>query len=179
MLVAARVVMLVVAVVMVMVIFVVEVLGLKGRVSWVGGRTCWLVYMMSWSLMALMPYFLCCTQEKCHHGQARGGLYHGEDLVPGDHEGVHVGDAAPWGQDAVPALEADDLPHLLEALVLHQDEDRGDLVGEHVSVGGGGEPLAGQGGHVQATGQLVEEARMAWGKQGSEQGGRHWKYLVL
>ena len=50
--------------------FVVEVVG----VSWVGGLTCWLVYMMSWPLMALMPYFLFCTQEKCHHGHARGAL---------------------------------------------------------------------------------------------------------
>ena len=75
----------------------------------------------------------------------------GEQLVAGDHEGVHVADAAPRGQDAVPLLETDDLPHLLEDLVLHQDEDGGDLVGEHVGVGGGGEPLPRQGGHVQPT----------------------------
>ena len=100
----------------------------------------------------------------------QGGLYHGEDLVPGDHEGVHVGDAAPGGQDAVPVLEADDLPHLLEALMLHEDEDGGDLVGEHVSVGGGGEPLPGQRGHIQPAGQLVEEARMAWGNTAVNRG---------
>ena len=90
-----------------------------------------------------------------------------EELVPRDHQRVHVGDAAARRQDAVPILlsqsevsivpdsppitvhlEADDLPHLLEDLVLHEDEDWRDLVGEHVGVGGGGEPLTRQGGHV-------------------------------
>ena len=37
----------------------------------------------------------------------------------------------------------DNLPHLLETLVLHKDKDRGDLVCKHVGVGGGGEPLTG------------------------------------
>ena len=91
-------------------------------------------------------------------------------LVAGDHQRVHVGDAAARRQDAVPLLlsqselsivsgsppitahlEADDLPHLLEDLVLHEDEDWRDLVGEHVGVGGGSEPLPRQGGHVQTT----------------------------
>ena len=84
-----------------------------------------------------------------------------EQLVPGHHQGVHVGDAAPRGQDAVTTLETDDLPHLLQNLMLHQDEDRGDLVCEHVGVGGGREPLACQGGDVQAAGQLVEKPWMA------------------
>ena len=101
-----------------------------------------------------------------HHQLALDGshpvlLVLGEQLVSGHHEGVHVGDAAAWRQDAVPALVADDLPHLLENLVLHQYEDRGDLVGEHVRVGGGREPLPCQGGDVQPAGQLVEKTGMA------------------
>ena len=105
-----------------------------------------------------------------HHQLALDGshpvlLVLGEELVPGHHQGVHVGDAAPRGQDAVAALVADDLPHLLENLVLHQYEDRGDLVCEHVGVGGGGEPLPGQGGDVQPAGQLVEKTRMACSRE--------------
>ena len=101
-----------------------------------------------------------------HHQLALDGshpvlLVLGEQLVSGHHQGVHVGDAAAWRQDAVPALVADDLPHLLENLVLHQYEDRGDLVGEHVRVGGGREPLACKGGDVQPAGQLVEKTGMA------------------
>ena len=101
-----------------------------------------------------------------HHQLALDGshpvlLVLGEQLVPGHHQGVHVGDAATWRQDAVPALVADDLSHLLENLVLHQYEDWGNLVSEHVGVGGGREPLAGQGGDVQAAGQLVEKPWMA------------------
>ena len=46
----------------------------------------------------------------------------------------------------------------LQALMLHEDEDGRNLVGEHVGVGGGREPLSSQGNHVQASGQLVEEA---------------------
>ena len=109
-----------------------------------------------------------------------------EELVARDHQRVHVGDAAARRQDAVPLLlsqselsivpgsppitahlEADDLPHLLEDLVLHEDEDWRDLVGEHVGVGGGGEPLPSQRGHVQPARQLVEEAGMACDKNAS------------
>ena len=45
--------------------------------------------------------------------------------------------------------------------MLHHDEHRGDLVGEHVRVGGGREPLACKGGDVQPAGQLVEKTGMA------------------
>ena len=91
-----------------------------------------------------------------HHELALDGphavlLVLGEQLVAGDHQGVHVADAPARGEDAVASLEPDDLPHLLEDLVLHQDEDGGDLVGEHVGVSGGSEPLPRQGGHVQTT----------------------------
>ncbi len=82
-------------------------------------------------------------------------------LVPGDHERVHVADGPARGQGAVPGLEADQVPHLAETLVLHEDEDRGDLVGEHVGVGGGRQPLPGQGDDVQPGRQLVEEVRVA------------------
>ena len=85
----------------------------------------------------------------------------GEQLVSGDHQGVHVADGTPGGQDAVTLLEADNLPHLLEHLVLHQDEDWGDLVSEHVGVGGRCEPLPCQGGYIQSTRQLIEESGMA------------------
>ena len=91
-----------------------------------------------------------------HHELALDGphavlLVLGEDLVAGDHERVHVADAAARAKDAVALLIPDDLPHLLEDLVLHQDEDGGDLVGEHVGVSGGSEPLSRQGGHIQST----------------------------
>ena len=59
------------------------------------------------------------------------------------------------------SLESDDLAHARQALVLHEDEDGGDLVGEHVGVGGGSEPFPRQGGHIQTAWQLIEEARMA------------------
>ncbi len=36
-----------------------------------------------------------------------------EELVPGNHEGVHVGDGSAGCQDAVPALPTDDLAHFL------------------------------------------------------------------
>ena len=38
----------------------------------------------------------------------------GEELVAGDHEGVHVGDGATRGQDAVTTLPPDNLPHFLD-----------------------------------------------------------------
>ena len=82
-------------------------------------------------------------------------------LVAGDHEGVHVVDGAAGGEDAVARLEADDLAHLGEALVLHQDEDGCDLVGEHVGVGRRRQPLPGQRDYVQPGGELVEEVRVA------------------
>ena len=46
-------------------------------------------------------------------------------------------------------------------LVLHHDEDRGDLVCEHVCVRRRREPLPGHGDHVQSLGQLVEEMRVS------------------
>ena len=44
--------------------------------------------------------------------------------------------------------------------MLHEDEDGRDLVGEHVGVGRGRQPLAGHGNDVDAIGKLVEETRM-------------------
>ncbi len=88
------------------------------------------------------------------------GLMLGVHLVAGDHEGIHVGDGAPGRQDAVAGLEPDDVAHLAETSVLHQDEDGGDLVSEHVRVGRRGQPLARHRDDVQAGRELVEEARV-------------------
>ena len=77
--------------------------------------------------------------------------------VPGYDQGVHVGDAAPRGQDAVPLTPPNNLPHLQQHVVLHHDEHGGDLVGEHVGVGRGREPLPRHGHDIQSLGQLVEE----------------------
>ena len=88
-------------------------------------------------------------------------LVAGEVLVTGDDEGVHVADAPPGSQDAVALGPADDLPHLEQHLVLHHDEHGGDLVSEHVGIGGGRQPLARHAHDVQALGQLVEEVRVA------------------
>ena len=99
-----------------------------------------------------------------------------EQLVSGNHESIHIGNAATWCQNAVSILESENiksrilleiscnipnnLSHLLEDLMLHEDEDRCNLIGEHVGVGRGGEPFSCQRGHIQAAGQLVEEARV-------------------
>ena len=64
-------------------------------------------------------------------------------------------------QDGVSGLESDNLPHLSEDFVLHENEDGGDLVGEHVGVGGGREPLPGHRDDVHAVRQLVEEPGMS------------------
>jgi len=65
-----------------------------------------------------------------------------------------------WSHDAVAIGESDDFPHLGEGGVLHQDEDGGDLIGEHVGVASRGQVLAGEGDDVQTSGELVEEARV-------------------
>jgi hypothetical protein len=44
--------------------------------------------------------------------------------------------------------------------MFHEYEDRGDLVCEHVGVGGCCEPLARHGDEVETARQLVEEMRM-------------------
>ena len=85
-------------------------------------------------------------------------------LVSGDHEGVHVVDGTAGGEDAVPGLESDQLPHLGQALVFHQDEDGCDLVGEHVGVCRRRQPFSGQGDDVQAGRELVEEVGMTYNK---------------
>ncbi len=45
--------------------------------------------------------------------------------------------------------------------MFHEDEDRSDLVGEHVRVAGRRQVLAGQRNDVQPGGKLVEETGMA------------------
>ena len=51
--------------------------------------------------------------------------------------------------------------HLLENLMLHENEDRSNLVCEHVGVCSRSQPFSSQGGYIKPTGQLVEKARMA------------------
>ena len=85
----------------------------------------------------------------------------GEVFVPGDDDGVHVADAAAGGEDAVTFTPADDVPHLEQDLMLHHDEHGGNLIGEHIGVGGGCEPLPGHAHDVQTLRQLVEEVGMS------------------
>ena len=63
-------------------------------------------------------------------------------------------------QDAVAAFVADNFAHLLHGDVLHEDENWGNLVGEHVGIGRGGEPLARHRYDVDSVAQLVEKTRM-------------------
>ena len=65
--------------------------------------------------------------------------------MSGGEESVEVADGAAGCEDRVPGAvrPADDLAHLLQHDVLHEDEDRSYLVGEHVRVGGSCQPLAG------------------------------------
>jgi len=65
-----------------------------------------------------------------------------------------------WSEYRITALEADDFAHPFHDYMLHEDEDGGDLVREHVGVGGCREPLTRHGDEVQAARQLVEETRM-------------------
>ena len=57
-----------------------------------------------------------------------------------------------------------DFPHLLENFVLHKDEDRCNLIGEHVGVCCCCQPFSSQGGHIKTTRQLVEKTRMSWNR---------------
>lgn len=72
-----------------------------------------------------------------------------------------------WSKDGVSTVEADYLSHLLHDDGLHEDEDGSDLVGEHVGVGRGSEPLTRHRDQVQPAGQLVEEVRVTCEPRGS------------
>ena len=50
--------------------------------------------------------------------------------------------------------------NLVKNLVLHHDEYGGNLVGEHVGVCRGSQPLASHGDYVESLRQLVEEVRV-------------------
>jgi hypothetical protein len=106
--------------------------------------------------------------ELAANGRESAFLVLGEHFVPRREEGVEVADGASGCEDRVagPVRPADDLPHLLQDHVLHEDEDRGDLVGEHVRVGGRGQPLAGHRDEVEATRELIEEVRVTWNSEG-------------
>lgn len=67
-------------------------------------------------------------------------------------------------KNRIPSLPSDHVPHLLQHNILHKDEDRSDLVGEHVGVGCGGQPLPSQRDDVQTAGELVEEVGVTWGR---------------
>lgn len=66
----------------------------------------------------------------------------GEHPVAGGEERVQVGDGAAGRQDRVAAVPSDDLAHLRQHDVLHQDEHRRDFVREHVGVRRRRQPLA-------------------------------------
>ena len=83
-----------------------------------------------------------------------------EVFVSGNDEGIHVADAASRSQDAVSLTPANDVSHLEQHLVLHHDEHRSYLIGEHVGIGCGGQPLPRHAHNVQTLGQLVEEMRV-------------------
>ena len=80
----------------------------------------------------------------------------GREFAP--HDGVFV--ERTGRQDAVSAFVADDVAHLLHRDVLHENEDGRDLVGEHVCVGRGRQPLARHRYHVHAVAQLIEKTWM-------------------
>ena len=85
----------------------------------------------------------------------------GIQLMPGNHQSIHVGDRTSGRQDGIPVFKPDDLSHFPQAFMLHQNENRGNLVRKHVGVGGGRQPFAGHGDDVQTSGELVEESRMS------------------
>ena len=64
--------------------------------------------------------------------------------------------------DAVSVGESNNFPHFWEGGVFHEDEDRSDLVGEHVGVACCGQVFPGQWHNVETGRQLVEETRMAY-----------------
>lgn len=92
----------------------------------------------------------------------------GEHLMASSEERVQVGDGSTGGQNGISSSPADNLSHLGQDNVLHEDEDRGNLVGEHVGVGRGGQPLPGHRDDVQSSRQLIEEVRVTcsrWTKE--------------
>ena len=85
-------------------------------------------------------------------------------LVPGNHQRIHVVDGSSRSQDAVSMCEPDDLPHLGQASMLHQDEDRCYLIGKHVGVCSRSQPFSSQRNNVQSGRQLIEKPRMSCAK---------------
>ena len=86
-------------------------------------------------------------------------------LMPGNHQGVHVGDGAAGGQDGVAVGEPDDFPHFCQDGMLHKNEDRSDFVRKHVGVGSCRQPFSGHGDNVKTSGELVEESWMSYWKR--------------
>ena len=72
-------------------------------------------------------------------------------LMPGNHQGVHVGDGAAGGQDGVAVGEPDDFPHFCQDGMLHKDENGSDFVRKHVGVGSCRQPFSGHGDNVKTS----------------------------
>jgi len=106
------------------------------------------------------------TLVRSEHAQVAGQsawsvlLVVGEFFVASSQEGIQVGNGTAWSQNRVAAMEADDVTHLGQDDVLHENKDWRDFVREHVGVGSGSQPFASHRHDVQATRQLIEEVRM-------------------
>ena len=83
--------------------------------------------------------------------------------------------------DAVSVGESNNFPHFWEGGVLHQDENRSDLVGEHVGVTCCGQVFPGQGHNVETGRQLVEETWMTYNQfqQKNSQIQKCWKDILV
>ena len=146
------------------------------------------MYIISWPLIALIPYFLCWGYSWC---LAIIRAYMLEMLPPGarmlspavnlqfktfnykinakNYGGTTWCKILDYKQEnaSVKAFNIylpNDFPHLLENFMLHKDEDRCNLIGEHVGVCCCCQPFSSQGGHIKTTRQLVEKARMSWNR---------------
>ena len=85
----------------------------------------------------------------------------GIQLMPGNHQSIHVGDGSSGSQNGISAFKPDDLSHLPQAFMFHQNKNRGNLVRKHVGIGRGRQPFASHGHDVQTSGELVEESGMS------------------
>lgn len=108
------------------------------------------------------------TLIRCEHCQISGQSTWAMFFVAWEHfmasgqEGIQVGDGTSGSQDGVTAAVSDDLAHLRQNNVLHQDEDRGDFIREHVGVGGCSQPFTSHRHDIQTVRELIEEMGMTW-----------------
>lgn len=85
-----------------------------------------------------------------------------EHLVTSCQEGIQIGDGTSGCQNGIATRPANDLTHLGQHHILHENENWRNLVGEHVGVRSGRQPLTSHGDQVQTVGQLIEEVGMSW-----------------